>query len=72
MLLSSIILFYQIHAQALEKMCLSLEHQTRRKPLKTWLILIALQFRYTFYTANQRLRARKIGLESNLLGVTKL
>ena len=30
-------------------MCLSLEHQTRRKPLKKWVILMVLQFRYTFY-----------------------
>ena len=43
-------------------MCLSLEHQTRRKPLKKWVILIVLQFRYTFYRPQtKRLRARKIG-----------
>ena len=28
-------------AQGPEEMCLSLEHQTRRKPLKKWVILIA-------------------------------
>ena len=49
--------------QGPEEMCLSLEHQTRRKPLKKWVILIALQFRYTFYRPQtKRLRARQIGL----------
>ena len=38
--------------------------ETRRKPLKKWVILIALQFRYTFYRPQtKRLRARKIGLQ---------
>ena len=37
--------------------------ETCRKPLKKWVILIALQFRYTFYRPQtKRLRARKIGL----------
>ena len=49
-----------------EEMCLSLGHQTRRKPLKKWVILIALQSRYTFYRPKtKRLRARKIGLFFN-------
>ena len=40
---------------------------TRRKPLKKWVILIALQFRYTFYRPQpKRLRARKIGLQYNV------
>ena len=35
-----------------------------RKPLQKWVILIALQFRYTFYgPQTKRLRARKIGLQ---------
>ena len=43
-------------------MCLSLEHQN---PSETkWVILIALQFRYTFYRPQtKRLRARKITLQ---------
>ena len=37
--------------------------KTRRKLLKKWVILIALQFRYIFYRPQtKRLRARKIGL----------
>ena len=37
--------------------------KTRRKPLKKWVILIALQFRYTFYIPQtKRLRVRKIVL----------
>ena len=46
-------------------MCLSLEHQN---PSETkWVILIALQFRYTFYRPQtKRLRARKIGLQYNI------
>ena len=36
----------------------------RRKPLKKWVILIALQFRYTFYRLQtKRLWAPKIGLQ---------
>ena len=31
-----------------EKMCLSLQHQNQSKTSKKWVILIALQFRYTF------------------------
>ena len=35
-----------------------------RKPLKPWVILIALQFRYTFYKPlTKTLRARKISLQ---------
>ena len=42
--------------------------KTRRKPLKKWVILIALQFRYTFYRPQtKRLRARKIGLQYKIL-----
>ena len=38
--------------------------KTRRKPLKKWVILIASQFRYTFYRPQTKwLRARKIGLQ---------
>ena len=45
-------------------MCLSLEHQNPSKPLKKWVILIALRFRYTFYRPQTKgLRARKIGLQ---------
>ena len=46
-------------AQGPEEMCLSLEHvKTRRKPLEKWVILIALQYRYTFYRPQtKRLRA---------------
>ena len=48
-------------AQGPEEMCLS---KTRRKPLKKWVILIALRFRYTFYIPQtKRLRARKAGLQ---------
>ena len=36
--------------------------KTSRKPLKKWVILIAVQFRYTFYRLQaKRLRDRKIG-----------
>ena len=49
-------------------MCLSLEHQNRRKPLKKWVILIELQFRNMFYRPQtKRLRARKIGLQYKIL-----
>ena len=45
-------------------MCLSLEHQNPSKTSEKWVILIALQFRYTFYRPQiKRLRARKIGLQ---------
>ena len=38
------------------------------KPLKKWVILIALQSRYTFYRPQtKRLRARKIGLQYKIL-----
>ena len=61
----------QHQTQGPEEMCLSLKHQTRQKPLKKWVILIALQFRYTFYVPQtKRLRARKIGLQ--LLGTSCL
>ena len=42
-----------IFPQGPEEMCL-LENQTRRKPLKKWVILIALLFRYTFYSPQPR------------------
>ena len=49
--------------QGPEEMCLSLEHQNPSKTSEKWVILIALQFRYTFYRPQtKRLRARKIGL----------
>ena len=48
--------------QGPEEMCFSLEHQKSSKTSKKWVILIALQFRYTFYRQQtKRLRARKIG-----------
>ena len=51
-------------AQGPEEMCLSLEHQNPSKTSEKWVILIALQFRYTFYRPQtKRLRARKIGLK---------
>ena len=47
-------------AQGPEEMCLSLEHQNPSKTSEKWVILIALQFRYTFYRPQtKRLRARK-------------
>ena len=50
-------------AQGPEEMCLSLEHQNPSKTSEKWVILIALQFRYTFYRPQtKRLRARKISL----------
>ena len=60
------VFYYDGNAQGPEEMCLSLEHQTRQKHLKKWVILIALtialQFRYTFcIPQTKRLRARKIG-----------
>ena len=44
---------------------MSLEHQNPSKTSEKWVILIALQFRYTFHIIQQtkRLRARKIGLQ---------
>ena len=51
-------------AQGPEEMCLSLEYQNPSKTSEKWVILIALQFRYTFYRPQtKRLRARKIGLQ---------
>ena len=51
-------------SQGPEEMCLSLEHQNPSKTSEKWVILIALQFRYTFYRPHtNRLRARKIGLQ---------
>ena len=48
----------------MREMCLSLEHQNPSKTSEKWVILIALQFRYTFYRPQiKRLRARKIGLQ---------
>ena len=50
--------------QGPEEMCFSLEHQKPSKTSEKWVILIALQFRYTFYRPQtKRLRARKIGLQ---------
>ena len=49
-------------AQGPEEMCFSFEHQIPSKIYEKWVILIALQFRYTFYRPQtKRLRARKIG-----------
>ena len=48
----------------MREMCLSLEHQNPSKTSEKWVILIALQFRYTFYRPQiKRLRARKISLQ---------
>ena len=48
--------------QGPEEMCFPLEHQKSSKTSEIWVILIALQFRYTFYRQQtKRLRARKIG-----------
>ena len=48
-----------------KEMCLSLEHQNPSKTSEKWVILIALQFRYTFYRPQtKRLRVRKIGFFS--------
>ena len=47
-----------------KEMCLSLEHQNPSKTSEKWVILMALQFRYTFYRPQtKRLKARKIGLQ---------
>ena len=47
--------------QGPEEMCLSLEHQNPSKTSEKWVILIALQFRYTFCRPQtKRLMARKI------------
>ena len=35
--------------QGPEEMCLSLEHENPSKTSEKWVILIALQFRYSFY-----------------------
>ena len=54
----------QTLSQGPEEMGLSLEHQNPSKTSEKWVILIALQFRYTFYVLQtKRLRARKIGLQ---------
>ena len=43
---------------------MSLEHENPSKTSEKWVILITLQFRYTFYRPQtKRLRARKIGLQ---------
>ena len=53
-----------IAIQGPEEIRLSLEHQNPSKTSERWVILIALQFRYTFYRPQtKRLRARKIGLQ---------
>ena len=45
---------------------MSLEHQNPSKTSEKWVILIALQFRYTFYRPQtKRPRARKIGLQDD-------
>ena len=50
------------------EMCLWSEHQNTSKTSEKWVILIALQFRYTFYRPQtKRLRARKIGLQYRIL-----
>ena len=47
-----------------QRRCVCLKIKTRWKPLKRWVILIALHFRYTFYRPQtKRLSARKIGLK---------
>ena len=47
---------------------MSLEHQNPSKTTEEWVILVGLQFRYTFYIPQtKRLRARKIGLQSLFL-----
>ena len=52
-------------AHRVQRRCVCrLNIKTRRKPLKRWVILIALQFGFTFYRPQtKRLRARKIGLQ---------
>ena len=53
-----------IATQGPEEIRLSLEHQNPSKTSERWVILIALQFRYTFYSPQtKRLRARMIGLQ---------
>ena len=53
-----------LNTQGPEEMFLSLEHQNPSKTSEIVVILIALQFRYTFYRPQtKRLRARKIGLQ---------
>ena len=47
-----------ISTQGPEEMCLSLEHQNPSKTSEKWVILIALQFRYTFY----RPQTKRLGL----------
>ena len=47
-----------IVSQGPEEMCLSLENQNPSKPLKKWVILKALQFRYTFYRPPLRAKCR--------------
>ena len=52
------------YTQGPEEMYLSLEHQNPSKTSEKWVILIALQFRYTFYRPQtKRLRACTIGLQ---------
>ena len=49
-------------AQGPEEMCLSLEYQNPSKTSEKWVILIALQFRYTFYRPQTRLsQSRSLG-----------
>ena len=47
--------------QGPEEMCLSLDHQNPSKTSEKWVILIALQFRYTFYRPQtKRLRDNQV------------
>ena len=47
---------------------MSLEHQNPLKTSEKWVVLIALQFRYTFYRPQtKRLRAHKIDLQYKIL-----
>ena len=57
-----------LNTQGLEEMFLSLEHQNPSKTSEIVVILIALQFRYTFYRPQtKRLWACKIGLQFDCL-----
>ena len=61
-----------LNTQGPEKMFLSLEHQNPSKTSEIVVILIALQFRHTFYRPQtKRLRARKIGLQYKILFSTR-
>ena len=66
-----VILFYQIHAQGLEEMRLSLEHQNPSKTSENMADFdrVTVSLHAFYIPQTKRLRARKIGLESNTLGV---